>query len=57
MAEVDDVDALHLTTKLVDFLAEVTDAATRDPVRDILADEVSGPELVYGLTNCPRASG
>ncbi|MDQ3224068.1 MAG: AAA family ATPase [Gemmatimonadota bacterium] len=54
MAEVDDVDALHLTTKLVDFLAEVTDAATRDPVRDILADEVSGPELVLWLDQLPE---
>ncbi len=54
MVAVDDLDALRLTTKLVDFLAEVTDAATRDPVRDILADEVGGPELVLWLDQLPE---
>ncbi|MDQ4032892.1 MAG: hypothetical protein M3332_11725 [Actinomycetota bacterium] len=54
MAEVDDANALHLTTKLVDFLAEMTDAATRDPVRDILADEVGVPDLILWLDQLPE---
>ncbi|MGQ0774605.1 MAG: AAA domain-containing protein [Pseudonocardiales bacterium] len=53
MAEVDDSKALHLTRKLVDYLAEVTDAAARDPVRDILADERGAPDLVLWLDQLP----
>lgn len=54
MVEVGDSDALRLTTKLVDFLVEVTDAATRDPVRDILADETGVPDLVLWLDQLPE---
>jgi very-short-patch-repair endonuclease/superfamily I DNA/RNA helicase len=54
MAEVDDSDVLRLTTKLVDFLAEVTDAAVRDPVRDILAGEAGAPELILWLDQLPE---
>ena len=48
-----DERALCLTTKLVDFLAEVTDAAGKDPVRDILAEE-GAPELVIWLDRLPE---
>lgn len=53
MAELDDSDVLHLTAKLVTFLAEVTDAATRDPVRDIVADEARAPDPILWLDHLP----
>jgi len=49
-----DSGALRSTLKLVDFLVEVTDAATRDPVRDILADEAGVPDLVLWHNQLPE---
>jgi len=41
---------------LVDFLAEVTDAAERDPVRDILSQESGAPDHVLWLDELPDGS-
>jgi len=37
----------------MDFLAEVTDAAERDPVRDVLSDEIGAPDPVVWLDELP----
>ncbi|NJC73013.1 AAA family ATPase [Planosporangium thailandense] len=48
-----DAEALRKTTKLMDYLAEVTAAAERDPVRDILADEAGVPDPIIWLDGVP----
>jgi hypothetical protein len=48
-----DRDALHKTTKLMDFLAEVTAAAERNPVRDIFEDETGAPDPIVWLDELP----
>jgi very-short-patch-repair endonuclease len=53
MTGMQDADALRATISLMDYLAEVTDAAERDPVRDILADESGAPEDVLWLDELP----
>jgi very-short-patch-repair endonuclease len=53
MAAPDDRAVLAKTISLMDFLAEVTDATERDPVRDILADETGGPDPVVWLDELP----
>jgi hypothetical protein len=53
MTGMQDADALRATISLMDYLAEVTDAAERDPVRDILADESGAPEGVLWLDELP----
>ena len=46
-------DAIEKTTKLVEFLAEVTAAVERDPVCDILEDP-DAPDPVIWLDALPR---
>ncbi|MCE7002894.1 AAA family ATPase [Kibdelosporangium philippinense] len=46
-------DALRKTTSLMEYLAEVTDAAERDPVRDILSDQSGAPEPIVWLDELP----
>jgi very-short-patch-repair endonuclease len=42
-----------LTTGLIDFLVEVTEAAVRDPILDVLSDRPDVPELVLWLDELP----
>ncbi|WP_037272091.1 AAA domain-containing protein [Kibdelosporangium aridum] len=53
MAAPSDLSVLDQTISLMDFLAEVTDAAERDPVRDILADETGAPDPLIWLGRLP----
>jgi very-short-patch-repair endonuclease len=53
MAGTEDLAALGKTLNLMDYLAEVTDAAERDPVRDVLSDENGAPEIVRWLADLP----
>lgn len=48
-----DRDVLDQTISLMDFLAEVTDAANRDPNRDITADERDAPDPLIWLDHLP----
>jgi len=48
-----DAEGLRKTTRLMEYLAEVTAAAERDPVRDILTEEVGAPEPVIWLDGLP----
>ncbi|KFU75303.1 Protein of unknown function [Amycolatopsis lurida] len=48
-----DRDVLDQTVSLMDFLAEVTDAANRDPNRDITADEADAPDPLIWLDHLP----
>jgi very-short-patch-repair endonuclease len=48
-----DFDALRKTASLMDFLAEVTDAVERDPIRDILSDEWGAPSPLVWLDDLP----
>ncbi|WP_343946697.1 hypothetical protein, partial [Pseudonocardia zijingensis] len=54
MASTGDAQVLARTLNLVEYLAEVTDAAERDPVRDILSDETGAPEIVRWLDELPN---
>lgn len=49
-------DAIEKTTKLVEFLAEVTAAVERDPVCDILEDP-DAPDPVIWLDAPERVKG
>lgn len=53
MAGTENLAALGKTLNLMDYLAEVTDAAERDPVRDILSGENGAPEIVRWLVDLP----
>jgi very-short-patch-repair endonuclease len=53
MAAPDDRVVLAKTVSLMEFLAEVTDATERDPVRDILADETGKPDPLVWLDEVP----
>ncbi|MDG4811165.1 hypothetical protein O7634_30775 [Micromonospora sp. WMMD1120] len=46
-------DAIGKTTKLIDFLADVTAAVERDPVCDILED-LDLPDLLVWLDALPQ---
>ncbi|TDP97443.1 AAA domain-containing protein [Labedaea rhizosphaerae] len=48
-----DQEALRKSVSLMDYLAEVTDSAERDPVRDVLSDEAGVPEQVLWLDDLP----
>ncbi|WP_344164521.1 AAA domain-containing protein [Kribbella yunnanensis] len=48
-----DASALRKTTSLIDFLADITDSANRDPVRDVLAPGSRAPERVLWLDERP----
>jgi hypothetical protein len=54
MVGTEDVEALAKTLKLMEYLAEVTDAAERHPVRDVLSKENGAPETVRWLTELPN---
>ncbi|MFI5563358.1 AAA domain-containing protein [Amycolatopsis japonica] len=47
------VDVLRMTTSLIDYLADLTDAANRNPVRDITAGTRLAPDLVLWLDEFP----
>ena len=49
----EDADAIRLATKLVEFLAEVTESAAKNPVRDILARCKGAPEEFIWLEKLP----
>ncbi len=53
MANTVDVEARVKTLKLMDYLAAVTDAAERQPVRDILSGDNGAPDTVRWLTELP----
>lgn len=52
-----DSEARTLTMGLIDFLAEVTETAVRNPVRDILSKEAGAPEMVLWLQDLNKSSG
>ncbi|RJQ82818.1 DUF559 domain-containing protein [Pseudonocardiaceae bacterium YIM PH 21723] len=54
MSQAADLDALQKTTSLMNFLAEVTDAAQRNPIRDIQSEETGTPELKIWLRELPE---
>jgi very-short-patch-repair endonuclease len=53
MAGTEDAQVLAKVLNLVEYLVEVTDAAERDPVRDVLTDESGAPEFVRWLAELP----
>lgn len=53
MVEPGDAGVLRKVISLMDYLAEVSDAAQRDPVRNILSDETGAPEAVVWLDELP----
>ncbi|WHT22157.1 AAA domain-containing protein [Crossiella sp. CA-258035] len=53
MAAPRDREALNKTTSLMNFLAEVTDAAERHPVRDILSTDQDAPDPIIWLDELP----
>ncbi|WP_028934838.1 AAA domain-containing protein [Pseudonocardia spinosispora] len=53
MATTRDADALRKTTSLIDYLVELTDAANRNPVRDIESGAARAPEPVLWLDAFP----
>ena len=48
-----DAEALRKTASLVDYLADLTDTASRNPVHDILADHADERGAVIWLTDFP----
>jgi outer membrane murein-binding lipoprotein Lpp len=50
----DDLIVLRKTTKLMDFLAEVTAAVERNPIRDILDDAAGAPDPIIWLDELPH---
>ncbi|MFC0530820.1 AAA domain-containing protein [Phytohabitans kaempferiae] len=48
------LDALRKTTKLMDFLAEVTAAVERDPITDILDEDADPPDPIVWLDRLPE---
>ncbi|WP_280382491.1 hypothetical protein [Nocardia wallacei] len=55
MAEIDDAEALRLTTNLVQFLAEITENAARSPIRDVVSDHRTGPKVLVWLDDLPES--
>ena len=49
-----DADALNKTRSLINYLADLTDAATRNPVRDITADVRAAPDPLLWLDAFPE---
>ena len=49
-----DADALNKTRSLINYLADLTDAATRNPVRDITADVRAAPDPLLWLDEFPE---
>ncbi|MGW1341354.1 AAA domain-containing protein [Kribbella sp. NPDC002412] len=45
--------AVRRTTSLIDFLADITDSANRDPVRDVMSSGARAPERVLWLDERP----
>jgi hypothetical protein len=48
MAGTEDAKTLAKTLKLMEYLAEVTDAAERNPIRDILSREMGLLKPCFG---------
>lgn len=51
---VEGVDPLRTPARLIDFLAEVTDSATRNPLRDILSRSKAAPDPLVWLDDVPE---
>lgn len=48
-----DDEVLHRTTQLVEFLAKVTDAANRNPLRDICSSSTTAPDPLIWIDDLP----
>ncbi|MBF6240883.1 AAA family ATPase [Nocardia otitidiscaviarum] len=49
-----DAEALRLTTRLVQFLAEVTENAARSPIKDVLLEDRGGSSQLTWLDDLPK---